>query len=152
MLIQLTSHQEVLVQNQLENNTVLKDAKPYCSQYYSGTDTISFIIQSVSNQKEADSCFANAVQQLKNLFNSEKQAQTIRQIKDYWIKQEFEQSLTNTGTAQLLQKGFEYLPYSPKADYYLTEYKYIENADRTDFIEIVKDIPEQAPVRYYAKN
>ncbi len=143
---------EVLVQNQLNNNTILKDAKPYCSQYNSGTDTIYFIIQSVSNQKEADSCFAKAVQQLKNLFDSDKQAQTIRQIKDYWIKEEFEQSLTNTGTAYLLQKGFEYLPYSPKAEFYLTEYSLIENADRTDFIEIIKDIPEQAPVRYYAKN
>ena len=50
-----------------------------------------------------------------------------------------------------MQKGIEYSPYEIKPEYYLEEYNFIENAVREDFIEALKDIPQQPLLRFYAK-
>ena len=142
---------ETLVQKQLDQNSKLKQARAQVGEYYSGTDTINFMILNVANQKEADACFAAAVQELQNLMNSEKQSLTVRNIKDSWIIDMMSQTLTNTGTARLLQKGFELTPDEKKPDYYLQEYNYVETAQREDFLEIIQGIPVQAPLRFYAK-
>ena len=147
----LLKYLEKLVQVQINSNNNLKEAKPVCGEYYSGTDIITFSIQNVSNQKEADSVFAKAVAELTSLLNSEKQEIVTREIKDTWIESEMQLSLTNSGTAQLLQKGLELFPYEKNTEYYLTEYNFVENADRQDFIDIMNNIPQQAPLRFYAR-
>ena len=142
---------ETLVQDQLEKNGKLKDAKAASGEYYSGTDTITFSIMNVANQKEADTCFANAVKELNNLLNSNQQTNIVQQIKDTWIMDTLQNTLSNTGTALLLQKGLELLPYENQAEYYLKEYAIVENAEREDFISVLNNIPVQAPLRFYAK-
>lgn len=142
---------ETLVQEQLDKNDKLKDAKAASGEYYSGTDTITFCIMNVANQKEADTCFANAVKELNNLLNSNQQTNIVQQIKDTWIMAMLQDTLSNTGTAMLLQKGLELLPYENQAEYYLKEYAIVENAVREDFISILNNIPAQAPIRFYAK-
>ncbi len=61
------------------------------------------------------------------------------------------ETLTNTGTAQLLQKGLENFSYEQKCELYLEEYNFIQTATREDFIQIMADIPAQPQLRFYAK-
>ena len=112
---------------------------------------IIFTIQNVEVQKEADVCWAAAVTQFNNLLNGPTQSEVLQQIKDYWIKDALLQTQTNTGTAYLLQKGFEFFPYEIQPDYYLKEYKYITEATREDILEIAKNIPQLPLLRFYAK-
>ncbi len=142
---------EKLVQKQIDSNPKLEEAKAQADEPYANTDTIIFTILNVSEQKEADACFHAAVAELNEMLNSNDQANVIRQIKDNWIQEFMSLTLTNTGTAQLLQKGFEYLPYEQKPDYYLNEYNFVENATRADFIEVMNNIPKQPLLRFYAK-
>ena len=142
---------EKLVQQKIDSNPRLKEAVAQVNEPYANTDTIVFTIINVDDQKEADACFKAAVTQLNDLLNSNEQAQTVRQIKDTWTQEFLSLTLTNTGTAQLLQKGIELLPYEFVPEYYLNEYNYIENATREDFIEIMKSIPQQPLLRFYAK-
>jgi len=142
---------ETLVQEEIAGNSKIKEAKAECGDYYPGSDIITFTIQNVSESKEADSCFARAVSRFNSLLNSEKQSSIIQEIKDVWTQSFMALSLTNTGSASLIQKGFENFPYNPEADYYLKEYSYVQKAEREAFVELVKNIPQQAPLRFYAK-
>ena len=129
----------------------MEGATAQANDPYPNTDTIVFTILNVENTKEADSCWAAAVTELNNLLNGPAQAQILQEIKDTWTKANLEQTLTNTGTAQLLQKGFEFFPYEIKPEYYLQEYKNINEATREDILEIMNDIPQQPLLRFYAK-
>ena len=142
---------EKLVQKKIDLNPKLAEAKAQLGEVYATTDTIVFTILNVDNQKEADACLRDAVAELSSALNSNEQAAVIRQIKDTWTEDFLYLTLTNTGTAQLLQKGIEYSPYEIKPEYYLEEYNFIENAVREDFIEALKDIPQQPLLRFYAK-
>ena len=142
---------EKLVQKKIDLNPKLAEAKAQLGDVYATTDTIVFTILNVDNQKEADACLRDAVAELSSALNSNEQAAVIRQIKDTWTEDFLYLTLTNTGTAQLLQKGIEYSPYEIKPEYYLEEYNFIENAVREDFIEALKDIPQQPLLRFYAK-
>lgn len=142
---------EKLVQEQIDSNGRLKDAKAMADDYHSGTDIITFSIMNTENQKEADACFSAAVTKLNSLLNSEKQNLVVREIKDTWIEFVMQDTLSNQGTARLLQKGLEMLPSEFSPEYYLKEYQLLENADREAFISVLKEIPTQAPLRYYAK-
>ena len=147
----LLKYLEKLVQKKIDSNPKLAEAVAQAQEPYANTDTIIFTILNVSDQKEADSCFRAAVTELNELLNSKEQAQIIRQIKDTWIQEFLALTLTNTGTAQLLQKGIELLPYELEPEYYLKEYNYIENATRQEFIEALNGIPQQPLLRFYAK-
>ena len=105
----------------------------------------------VETQKEADSCWAAAVKEMNDLLNGPAQAQVLQEIKDFWTKSFLQQTQTNTGTAQLLQKGFEYFPYEVQPDYYLKEYNFINEATREDILKNLNDIPQQPLLRFYAK-
>ena len=142
---------EKLVQAQIDSNKKMEGATAQANDPYPNTDTIVFTILNVENTKEADSCWAAAVTELNNLLNGPAQAQILQEIKDTWTKANLEQTLTNTGTAQLLQKGFEFFPYEIKPEYYLQEYKNINEATREDILEIMNDIPQQPLLRFYAK-
>ena len=151
LTIAVLKYMETLVQAQIASNAKISGATAQLNDTYPNTDTIVFTIQNVEVQKEADVCWAAAVSQLNNLLNGPSQAEILQQIKDYWIKDALLQTQTNTGTAYLLQKGFEFFPYEIQPDYYLKEYKYVTEATREDILEIAKNIPQQPLLRFYAK-
>ena len=129
----------------------MEGATAQANEPYPNTDTITFTILNVENTKEADACWSAAVKELNDLFNGPAQAETLQELKDTWTKSFLTQTQTNTGTAQLLQKGFEFFPYEQKPDYYLQEYKNIQSTTRNDILEILKNIPQQPLLRFYAK-
>ncbi len=151
LTIAVLKYMETLVQKQISSNAKIQAASAQLNEPYPNTDTIVFAIQNVEVQKEADVCWAAAVTELNNLLNGPAHAEVLQQIKDSWTKAYLAQSQTNTGTAYLLQKGFEYFPYEIQPDYYLKEYNFIMNATRQEILEIAKGIPQQALLRFYAK-
>ena len=151
LTIAVLKYMETLVRAQIASNAKISAATAQLNDTYPNTDTIVFTIQNVEVQKEADVCWAAAVTQLNNLLNGPAQADVLQQIKDYWIKDALLQTQTNTGTAYLLQKGFEFFPYEIQPDYYLKEYKYVSEATREEILEIAKNIPQQPLLRFYAK-
>lgn len=151
LTIAVLKYMETLVQAQIASNAKISAATAQLNDTYPNTDTIVFTIQNVEVQKEADVCWTAAVTQLNNLLNGPSQADVLQQIKDYWIKDALLQTQTNTGTAYLLQKGFEFFPYEIQPDYYLKEYKYVSEATREEILEIAKNIPQQPLLRFYAK-
>lgn len=152
LTLALMKYIEKLVQQQIDSNGKLKEAKALANDYYTGTDIITFTIQNVAEQKEADACFSAAITKLNKLLNSEDQNKTVQQIKDSWIEYYMNLTLTNSGTAMLLQKGLEHNPMEGNAEYYLEEFKIVSDAGRDDFVNLLQNIPAQAPLRYYAKN
>ena len=151
LTIAVLKYMEKLVQAQIDSNKKMQDAVAQLNDSYPNTDTIVFTILNVENQKEADSCWAAAVNKMNDLLNSPAQADVLQEIKDNWTKVFLAQTQTNTGTAQLLQKGFEYFPYEVQPDYYLKEYAFINGATREEILEILKEIPQQPLLRFYAK-
>ena len=151
LTIAVLKYMEKLVQQQIDSNKKLEGAVAQAGEAYPNTDTIVFTIQNVEETKEADSCWAAAVAQLNSLLNGPEQSAVLQEIKDTWTKAFLTQTQTNAGTAMLLQKGFEYLPYQIQPDYYLKEYKNIQSATRDDILSIMKDIPQQPLLRFYSK-
>lgn len=151
LMIAMMKYLEKLVQQEINSNKKLSEAVAQVDEPYANTDVIILTILNVEDQKEADSCLSAAVTKLKESLNSQNQAEVVREIKDAWIEEFLSQTLTNAGTAKLLQKGIEYLPYEQNTEYYLTEYNYIENANREDFLALMEEIPQQPKLRFYAK-
>ena len=151
LTIAVLKYMEKLVQSQIDSNKKMEGAVAQCGEAYANTDTIIFTILNVETQKEADSCWAAAVNEINDLMNGSAQAEVLQEIKDIWTKSFLQQTQTNTGTAQLLQKGFEYFPYEVQPDYYLKEYNFINEATREDILDILKDIPQIPLLRFYAK-
>ncbi len=147
----LLKYMEKLLQTQIDSNRKMQGATAQANDFYPNTDTLVFTILNVENTKEADACWAAAVKQLNELLNGPSQAQVLQEIKDTWTKANLELTRTNTGTAMLLQKGFEFFPYETKPEFYLQEYNFVNEASRQDFLEILKDIPQQPLLRFYAK-
>ncbi len=140
-----------MVQKKIDLNPKLTQAQAQLQDLIANTDTIILTVLNVDDQKEIDSIFRAAVAELNEKLNSKDYSQIVREIKDNWIQSFMTLTLTNTGTARLLQKGIEMQPYEPKPQYYLNEYNFIENADREDFIEVMNNIPQQPLLRFYAK-
>ena len=151
LTVAVLEYLEKLVQAQIDSNKKLKGASAQANEANPNTDTIVFTILNVENQKEADACWANAVTELNRLLNGPNQAQILQEIKDTWTKNNLSLTQTNTGTAQLLQKGFEFFPYEIKPEYYLQEYDNITTATREDILDVMNDIPQQPLLRFYAK-
>ncbi len=149
--LSLLKYLEKLLQEQIDSNPKLKEARAQAQEAYANADVAIMTILNVANQKEADSSFAAAVGQLKELLNSSKAPQIIQEIKDTWTKEFMLMTLTNTGNAKLLQKGLEFFSYEEHADFYLQEFNNIQTATRQDFIQAMENIPAQAPLRFYAK-
>ena len=151
LTVAVLKYLEKLVQVQIDSNRKMEGATAQANDPYPNTDTIVFTILNVENQKEADACWSAAVTQLNNLLNGPTQSEVLQEIKDTWMTASLAQTQTNTGTVLLLQKGFEFFPYETKPDYYLQEYSFVNNATRDDIIEVMKDIPQQPLLRFYAK-
>ena len=50
-----------------------------------------------------------------------------------------------------MQKGIENFPENPKADFYLQEYNYIQNATIEDYINAAKTLPITPQLRAYGQ-
>ena len=140
-----------IMQKNISKNSKISNAKAQADDFRATTDIATFTILNVSNQKEIDAAFRASVIELTDSLNSDSANDIIRNIKNNWINTTMQQTLSNTGTALLLQKGIEYLPYNQNPEYYLNEYNFIENATREDFINILEFIPQQPALRFYAK-
>ena len=151
LTIAVLKYMEKLVQAQIDSNKKMEGAVAQCGEAYPNTDAIVFTILNVETTKEADSCWAAAVKEMNDLMNGPAQAQVLQEIKDIWTKSFLQQTQTNTGTAQLLQKGFEYFPYEVQPDYYLKEYNFINGATREEILDILKDIPQIPLLRFYPR-
>ncbi len=149
--IALLKYLEKLVQKQINSNKRLEQAIAQANEPYANADVAVFTILNVANQKEADSCFSAAVAELNELLNSSDAGTAIQEIKDVWTMDFMAQTLTNTGTAQLLQKGLEFFSYEQNCELYLEEYNFIQNAEREDFLSVMDYIPRQPLLRFYAK-
>lgn len=114
-------------------------------------DTAGIIVNNVPHTKELDSVFRSVITSIKKNLASSKALTTIQDIKDLWIQTELSKSYTNTGTAELLQRGLEYFPYLIKPEYYLEEYNFIQQMELSDLMEALEYIPEQAYLRIYSK-
>ena len=151
LTVAVLEYMEKLVQAQIDSNKKMEGATAQANEPYPNTDTIVFAILNVENQKEADACWTSAVTELNNLLNGPAYAQILQEIKDTWTKNNLTQTQTNTGTALLLQKGFEFFPYEVQPDYYLKEYAFVNEATREDILDVLKEIPQQPLLRFYAK-
>jgi len=111
----------------------------------------AIIIQNVNHSKEADSSYKNTIQKIFNSLSDTFTSQTtLQNIQNAWTLSQMAESSTNSGTAYLLQKGFELLPEAVTPEYYLEEYKYIQTTTVQDFIDILNTFPSKANLRVYS--
>ena len=117
-----------------------------------GFELGTLTVQNVARTRELDSQYKSAVQKIEEeLGKLQANENIVRAIKDNWIQKEMYETGSNTGTALLMQKGFELNP--DKADlWYLEEYNYIQNATAQDFLQILEYFPVRAQFRVYSSD
>ena len=103
----------------------------------SQTDFAAIVIQNVNTKTEAKAVYRKLILELQRQFLPELAEKTVQAIKDNWVCQKMEKAVTNSGTAELLQKGYEYCPYEKAADFYLMEYNAIQKADVQTFVKLL---------------
>ena len=59
---------------------------------------------------------------------------------------------TNAGTAKLLQKGLEFLPYQKDVLLYLEQYKLLKSADSQDFLSLLQYFMENPYLKVYSQD
>lgn len=139
-----------ILQNQIDSNKNLKGAQVKLQLPQHGIDAVFFTIQNVSRSKELDTAFRNTMRSIKNQIEGINAEKTILpEIKDYWVMAQMEKTLSNSGTAELLQKGLELSPQANNPAYYLREYNYIQTATTQDYQNILPSLPEIPPFRLY---
>lgn len=111
------------------------------------------IVQNVAQLRQTENAIKAALQKLLTKLTSPVANSTvIVQIKNEWTKKQLEGTSSNRGTALLIQKGTELFPDSPRPDFYLTEYKVIQQAGPQDYIEAFKYFPQQPQLRVLSKD
>ncbi len=117
-----------------------------------GLELGTLTVQNVARTRELDSQYKSAVQKIEEeLGKLQANENIVRAIKDNWIQKEMYETGSNTGTALLMQKGFELNP-DKAALWYLEEYNYIQNATAQDFLEILEYFPVRAQFRVYSSD
>lgn len=139
------------LQDNINSNQRLKGSTAAASFTKAQMDTAAVIVQNVPHTKELDSTFKTTISQIKKELTSQKASQTVQLIKDIWTSTQFTEAGTTTGTAKLLQQGFEYFPYESDALYYLEMYNYIQQAGIEDYIQALTAFPEIPAFRVYSK-
>jgi len=109
----------------------------------------AMIFSNVAHTKELDSAYKSAVLKLSDQISKTKKS-TLEDIKNYWIFTQLNETGTNSGTAQLLQKGFENFPDNPKPDFYLQQYNTIQTGTFQNFQEILKYFQPRPDYRIYS--
>lgn len=139
------------IQKLANENTRLQNNNVTVQLPQSHIDLGMITISNVAHIKEADSIYKTAIQNINNALLTPQAMQNIVQdIKNCWTINQMAESATNSGTALLMQKGLEMLPENGQASYYLNEYRYIQNANVQDYIDIMKYFPTRAQLRVYS--
>lgn len=111
------------------------------------------IVQNVSHLRQTENAIKSALQKLSAKLTSPIASSTvIVQIKNEWTKKQLEQTCSNKGTAVLIQKGTELFPEDVRSDFYLVEYKQIQEAGPQDYIEVFKYFPQVPQLRVVSKD
>ena len=112
-----------------------------------GMDFGTIIVQNAAHTKQLDADYKNAVQQIQKELQSPSSQNILQKIKDEWILSEMEQTIDNSGTAKLMQKGLE-LGFA--ADYYLYQYNLIQSAEAEDYLKTMEYFPVKPNYRIYS--
>lgn len=139
------------LQIEINKNSRLKGSTVNINHSKPQMDTAGLTIMNVPHTKEIDSAIKTTIQNIRKNLKSEKASEIIQEIKDLWVQTELRQSYTNTGTAELLQKGLEYFPYLIKPQYYLEEYNFIQTATVESFLDALSLFPELPYLRVYSR-
>lgn len=140
-----------VLQDSVDANSKLKGAGVVVQLPRYGLPFATVTIQNVAKMKEADVAYREAVRLINNqLFAIDANKNIVQNIKDYWTVTQMAKTASNTGTAELMQKGLELYPEELRPEYYLTEYNLIQEANAADFTEIMKSIPELPEFRLYS--
>ena len=67
----------------------------------------AIIVQNAAHTKQLDADYKNAVQQIQKELQNPTSQNILQKIKNEWILSEMEQTIDNSGTAKLMQKGLE---------------------------------------------
>lgn len=147
----LVNYLETLLTEEIKNNPRLKETKVLAQLPQAKMNFASLIFTNVAHTKEIDACWKLSINKLKKELENNP-LQTSQKIKNYWNLKELESSGSNSGTALLLQKGFEYNFEEAKAEFYLEEYKSIQSANAQDFYSILNYLPITPEYRLYSKD
>ncbi|MCR4742611.1 MAG: insulinase family protein [Treponema sp.] len=147
----LINYLEKILSQEINKNPRLSETKVLLQLTQPKMNFASLIFTNVSHTKELDSCWKIAIKRLRQELEN-RPIEISQEIKNYWNLKELEASGSNSGTALLLQKGFEYKIDEPKADYYLQEYKSIQKANAQDFYSILDYFPITPDYRLYSKD
>ena len=66
--------------------------------------------------------------------------------------QQISQTQTNSGTALLIQKGFESSAKNPNPSLYLDEYNFIQTANASDFLQTIEFVEKSLLLSVYSKD
>nr|MCR5766156.1 hypothetical protein [Treponema sp.] len=118
----------------------------------SQTDFTGIVFQNVSTKAQAEDAYKNIISALDMAFSDDFINQTVQKIKDNWISEKMTSARTNAGTAKLLQKGLEFLPYQKDVLLYLEQYKLLKSADSQDFISLLQYFMENPYLKVYSQD
>lgn len=141
-----------ILQNQISENKRISSSKVQVQNAQKGISAGCIIIQNVAHTKEIDSEYKNTIKIVKDNLNSLNAEKTIQEIKDLWIKNYLADSDSNTGTAELIIKGFEESPNTPQPDFYLTELNEIISSTPKAFQNIMQYFPSRPDYRLYSSD
>lgn len=141
---------EYMLNQEIKENKRLKSAKATVTPQKSVINCAVITFSNVDHTKEIDATWNATLQKIKTLLQSNEVNQVLQKIKDVWTTTHLSASSTNTGTAYLMASGIEYFKDEPKAEYYLEQYNYIQNAKIEDYLDIMKYFPEQVNLKIYS--
>ena len=118
----------------------------------SQTDFTGIVFQNVQSKKQAENAYKNLIELLTSAFSDDYINQTVQKIKDNWINEKMSSARTNAGTAKLLQKGLEFLPYQKDVLLYLKEYNQLQTAEAQDFLSVLKYFSEAPDLKVYSQD
>jgi len=116
-----------------------------------GINLGTITVMNVPHTREVDALYKTTIQNLENNLNKIQTSKAlVNKIKDNWILTRMPETNTDSGTAQLIQRGLELSGTEEAATYYLEEYKWIVKAEAKDFLEILEYFPVRPPLRVYS--
>lgn len=113
----------------------------------------SLTVQNVTHTRELDSLYKTIIKDIsEKLLRLQSNTTIVEEIKNCWIKNQMNQTSSNTGTALLMQKGLELFGTTNETSplWYLNEYNYIQNSTSQDYLEILDYFPVIPPARVYS--
>lgn len=143
-----------LLQGEIENNKNIDSATASLMLPRSQMDTAVIIIQNAAHTKDADEALKASIKKLRaQLEGSDKKAETVlAKIKSEWTISKMSQTESDKGTAILIQKGLEFFPLENYTEFYLEEFKNVQEGSLADYIEALKFIEADSILNIYSKD